>query len=63
MVEYGFLLREGDRVTMAHDRHVEGLFSEADWHRLLESVGYAVETIQRPIGSGEVDRVFLGRRP
>jgi len=61
-VEYGFLLREGDRVTMAHDRHLEGLFAEADWHRLLGKAGFAVETIERPVGPGEVDRIFLCRR-
>lgn len=62
-VEYVFLLREGDRVTAAHDRHVEGLFSEADWHRLLGRAGFAAETIERPVGPGEVDRIFLCRRP
>lgn len=62
MAEYGFLLREHDRVTMSHDRHHEGLFSEADWHRLLNRAGFAVETIDRPVGPGDVDRIFLCRR-
>ena len=62
MAEYGFLLREGDRVTMAHDRHLEGLFSEADWHRWLTKAGFEVQTVERPVGPGEVDRIFLCRR-
>jgi SAM-dependent methyltransferase len=32
LVEYAFLLRSGDgTVTMAYDRHVEGLFARAQW--------------------------------
>lgn len=61
-VDYGFLLREGNRVKMAHDRHVEGLFAEGDWRRLLGKAGFAVQTIERRIGPGEVDRIFLCRR-
>lgn len=61
-VEYGFLLRDGNNVTMAHDRHVEGLFSEADWRRLLTSAGFLVQTVERPAGPAEADRVFLCRR-
>lgn len=61
-VEYGFLLREGNTVSMAHDRHLEGLFSEADWHRLLGKAGFLVQTVERPAGPGEADRIFLCRR-
>jgi hypothetical protein len=62
-VEYGFLLREGGRVTMAHDRHLEGLFAEADWYRLLEQAGFVVETDKRAVQAGEADRIFVCRRP
>ena len=61
-VEYALLLRDGNTVTAAHDRHVAGLFSEATWHRLLRTTGFEVETIRRPIGNGEVDQIFLCRR-
>lgn len=61
-VEYAFLLREGMTMTAAHDRHVEGLFLEGTWHRLLASAGFQVETIERPIGHDETDRIFLCRR-
>ncbi|HSK09541.1 MAG TPA: class I SAM-dependent methyltransferase [Vicinamibacterales bacterium] len=63
MVEYGFLLREDNSATMVHDRHMEGLFAEADWKRLLGKAGFEVEMIERPVGPGEVDRIFLCRRP
>lgn len=61
-VEYALLLRDGDVVTSAHDRHVEGLFARATWQRILESVGYRVEMIQRPLDDRTVDEIFLGRR-
>ena len=63
MTEYGFLLRDGDQVRAIHDRHVEGLFSKATWIRLLTGIGYRVEVIERPVGDGEFDEVFLCRRP
>ena len=62
-VEYGFLLRDGDRVEMVHDRHVEGVFSRATWRRILGAAGFEVETFARPIGDGIFDEVFCCRRP
>ena len=61
-VEYAFLLRDGIRMQAVHDRHVEGLFTEETWRRLLRTAGFAVDTIARPIGNGAEDRVFLCRR-
>ncbi len=61
--EYVLLLREGGEVRSVHDRHVEGLFSRDTWRRVLEGVGYRVETFERPIGDGEVDEIFLAVRP
>jgi hypothetical protein len=62
-VDYAFLLRDGIRMQAVHDRHVEGLFSEETWRRLLRAAGFTVDTIARPIGDGAEDRVFLCRRP
>lgn len=62
-VEYSFLLREGTEVRSVHDRHQEGLFPIATWRRVLESVGYRVETFERPIGDGLFDEIFVCRRP
>jgi trans-aconitate methyltransferase len=65
-VDYAFLLRDGGQVTAVYDPHVEGLFSEATWHRVLQAAGFTVETVHRPLGgvvTGETDQVFLCRRP
>jgi SAM-dependent methyltransferase len=64
-VEYACLLRDGGEMQAVHDRHVEGIFAERDWHRLLAAAGFEVETIDRPIGGvaqGETDRIFLCRK-
>jgi len=63
LVEYAFLLRDGDDMRAVHDRHLEGLFSRATWVRLLGEAGYRVENLRRPIGDGEMDDVFLCVRP
>ena len=64
IVEYAFLLREDRAVKAVHDRHVEGLFAIPTWRRILGSVGFSVETFQRPLDdAGEFDDVFLCRRP
>lgn len=40
-VDYAFLLREADgSVRAVHDRHIEGLFSRADWLRWLTESGF-----------------------
>jgi hypothetical protein len=62
-VEFALLLRDGDRVQAVHDRHLEGAFPRATWHRLLASAGYRVGTMERPLGDGRFDEVFLCRRP
>jgi trans-aconitate methyltransferase len=61
-VEYAFLLREGGAVRAVHDHHVEGLFPRATWTDVLETAGYRVEGLERPLGNGAVDRIFLCRR-
>lgn len=62
-VEYAFVLRDGEDVRVVHDRHIEGLFSRATWVRVLESAGYDVTTVERPLDeSGMTDEVFVGRR-
>ena len=62
-VEYMFLLRDGHDVTSVHDRHVEGLFSEREWHDVLGGAGFEVESINRGIPEGQTDQIFLCRRP
>jgi SAM-dependent methyltransferase len=63
-VDYTFMLRDGDDVRVVHDVHIEGVFTRATWERLLIEAGFEVELFDRPLDEeGEVDRVFLCRRP
>ena len=40
-VDYVYVLRPPDgTIRVEHDRHIEGLFSRADWLRLLSDVGF-----------------------
>ena len=48
------------RSTIAH---LEGLFSRETWRRILGEAGFRVELIERPIGEGQSDEIFLCRRP
>jgi SAM-dependent methyltransferase len=64
-VDYAILLRERDgAVRVVHDRHIEGLFSRADWLRLLSTVGFAAEVV--PFDHTELTpgtyEVFLARK-
>ena len=64
-VDFAYLLREADgSVRVEHDRHVEGLFSRADWLRLLSEVGFEPRAV--PFDHSEVEyaaEVFVGRKP
>lgn len=62
-VDYAFLLREGPRVRAVHDQHIEGLFSRETWVKILSSVGYRVERIERDLGDGAHDEIFRCVRP
>ncbi|HEU4885586.1 MAG TPA: class I SAM-dependent methyltransferase [Longimicrobium sp.] len=65
-VDFAYLLRDADgSVRVAHDRHVEGLFSRADWLRLLAEVGFEAQAV--PFDHSELEpgsyEVFVGRKP
>jgi SAM-dependent methyltransferase len=65
VVDYAYLLRTPDgTVRVEHDRHVEGLFSRADWLRLLTGAGFTARSV--PFEHSEVDagslEVFVGQR-
>ena len=58
VADYAFLLRQPDGSTTAfHDRHVEGLFSLAQWSSWFREVGLAAESSVDPWGR----HVFLAR--
>lgn len=63
VVDYALLLRDGATMTAVHDRHVEGVFPRATWLQALASVGFRVQMVERPLGDGTCDEVFLGVRP
>ena len=63
--DYAYMLRERDgSIRVAHDRHVEGLFSRDVWLRLLYEAGFRPNVIPIDHG-GEHGRVelFVGRKP
>jgi SAM-dependent methyltransferase len=65
-VDYTYVLREADgSVRVEHDRHVEGLFSRADWLRLLAEVGFEPGVL--PFDHSELEpgsyEVFVARKP
>ena len=46
LVDYAYLLRTSDgAIRVEHDRHVEGLFSRADWLRLLAEAGFEARVV------------------
>lgn len=66
VVDYAYLLRETDgTVRVEHDRHVEGLFSRADWLRLLDEAGFEARLV--PFDHSAIERgtyvLFVARRP
>lgn len=49
IVDYAFLLRDPDgKVTVEHDRHVEGVFSLADWLAWFDAVGLSANAVRDP---------------
>jgi hypothetical protein len=60
ITDYVIALRSGaDELRIVHDRHVEGLFSRADWLRLLSEVGFAPKIVSDPWRQD----VFVAERP
>lgn len=57
--DFAILTREGDRVSLRHDRHVEGLFARRTWLELLASVGFEARTVPDEWGRD----LFVARRP
>ncbi len=65
IVDYAYLLRDVDgAVQVKKDRHIEGLFSRADWLRLLTDVGFEPSVV--PFKHSEVPdddlEVFVGKK-
>ena len=59
LVDYALLLRAGDgTVTVAHDRHLEGLFARAQWLDWFREAGIPARSSLDPWGRD----VFVGTR-
>jgi hypothetical protein len=59
IVDYAFLLRASNgTVTVAHDRHVEGLFARAQWLQWFGEAGIPARSSLDPWGRD----VFVGTR-
>jgi SAM-dependent methyltransferase len=58
--DFAYILRQGDEVEVAHDRHLCGLFPRADWLRTLEEVGFVDVQVRDGADGNEV---FLAVRP
>jgi SAM-dependent methyltransferase len=65
-VDFALLLRERDgSVRVEQDRHILGLFSRADWLRLLSEAGFRPRAV--PLEDSELEpgegEVFVARKP
>jgi len=62
VADYAFLIREADGSTkVLHDRHLEGLFAEAEWLRLLTAAGFDARALRYRHSEVEHEIVsFLG---
>lgn len=59
-VDYAYLMKDADgSIRVEHDHHVEGLFNEATWLRLLKEAGFDPYAL-----SDSFERInFLGYKP
>ena len=65
-VDYAYMLRDADgSVRVVHDRHVEGLFTRAQWLQILADVGFEARAV--PFDHSELEpgshELFIGRKP
>lgn len=56
VMDFAYLLREGERVWVEHDRHICGLFGRGDWLRLIGEVGFQAKVVGDSYGRD----VFVG---
>jgi SAM-dependent methyltransferase len=64
VVDFAYLLREGDTIHVEHDRHVCGLFGRETWLRGLADTGFDVSTVEPQWDDEPAGQViFACRRP
>jgi SAM-dependent methyltransferase len=54
-----YLLREGDRVSVVHDRHPQGLFPIAMWLSALSTAGFDAEFQTRELSDRSMLHLFI----
>jgi SAM-dependent methyltransferase len=55
-----YLLRDGDEVSVVHDRHPQGLFPTAMWLGALSTAGFDAEFQTRELSDGSMLNMFIG---
>jgi hypothetical protein len=65
-VDYAYMLRDRDgSVRVEHDRHVEGLFTRAQWLQTIANVGFEARSLPFDLSGVEPGsyELFIGRKP
>jgi SAM-dependent methyltransferase len=62
VVDFAYLIREGENVRIEHDRHHCGLFPKATWLRGLDAAGFAVDVVEPEYEGTAGQLVFACRR-
>jgi hypothetical protein len=64
LVDFAYLLREGERITVVHDRHMCGVFPRDRWLELLHGAGFRAESRTVHYSEEEVSaEAFLAVKP
>jgi SAM-dependent methyltransferase len=63
VVDFAYLLREGEEVRAVHDRHVCGLFGREEWLELLREVGFRAEHRPTVLSDGAGNEMFVAVKP
>ena len=59
ITDYAFMLREGNHVTVEHDRHILGIFALDEWLKLLHETGFTARYVRDPFER----YVFVAQKP
>lgn len=62
VVDFAYLMREEDEVTVEHDRHVFGLFPRTTWLDVMGSAGLDVRSVTHTFSDGFTSEIFVGTR-
>jgi SAM-dependent methyltransferase len=65
LVDFAYLIREGEQVRVEQDRHVCGLFPKETWLQGLSAAGFEVDVVEPPFEDEPAGQVVFAcqRRP